>query len=113
MRDRPARRLLLAAALASALVAVAVTSVASGASQHSGKRAEAGSILVGFRAGVTTPAQADALADAGAKPIKRFGPIHGALVSVAPGTTAEAMRALNRDPRVAYAEPNFVLPPPT
>ena len=50
MRDRPARRLLLAAALASALVAVAVTSAASGASGHSGRRAEAGSILVGFHA---------------------------------------------------------------
>ena len=109
MRDRPARRLLLAAALASALVAVAVASAASGASGHSGRRAEAGSILVGFRASVSTPAQADALADAGAKPTKRFAPIHGALVSVAPGTTAQTIETLNRDPRVAYAEPNFIL----
>src|SRR5215204_4576983 len=109
MRDRLARRLLLAAALASALVVVAVTSVASGASAHPGRRAEAGSILVGFRTGVSAPAQADALADAGAKPTKRFAPIHGALVSVAPGTTGQTIETLNRDPRVAYAEPNFIL----
>jgi len=109
MRERPARRLLLAAALASALVAVAVASAAGGASGHSGKRAEAGSILVGFRAGVSAPAQADVLADAGAKATKRFVPIRGALVSVSPGTTAQTIRALNRDPRVAYAEPNFIL----
>jgi subtilisin family serine protease len=109
MRDRPARRLLLAAALASALVAVAIASSASGASGKSGKRAEAGSILVGFRAGVSAPAQADVLADAGAKPTKRFAPIRGALVSVAPGTTARTIRTLNRDSRVAYAEPNFIL----
>ena len=109
MRDRPARRLLLAAALASALVAVAVTSVASGASGHSGRRAQAGSILVGFHTGVSPSAQADVLADADAKPTKRFAPIHGALVSVAPGTTAQTIQTLNRDPRVAYAEPNFIL----
>ena len=109
MRDRLAQRLLLAAALASALVAVAVTSVASGASAHSGRRAEAGSILVGFRTGVSAPAQADVLADADAKPTRSFASIHGALVSVAPGTTAETIETLNRDPRVAYAEPNFIL----
>ena len=109
MRDRPARRLLLAAALASALVAVAVTSVASGASGHSGRRAQAGSILVGFHTGVSPSAQADVLADADAKPTKRFAPIRGALVSVAPGTTAQTIQTLNRDPRVAYAEPNFIL----
>jgi subtilisin family serine protease len=109
MRDRPARRLLLAAALASALVVVAVTSVASGASGHSGRRAQAGSILVGFHTGVSPSAQADVLADADAKPTKRFAPIHGALVSVAPGTTAQTIETLNRDPRVAYAEPNFIL----
>jgi subtilisin family serine protease len=109
MRDRPVRRLLLAAALASALVAVAVASAASGASGDSGRRAEAGSILVGFGPGVSAPAQADVLADAHAKATKRFAPIRGALVSVAPGTTAQTIETLNRDPRVAYAEPNFIL----
>jgi subtilisin family serine protease len=109
MRARPAGRHLLAAALASALVVVAVASGANGARGHSRKRAEAGSILVGFRAGISAPAQADVLADADAKVTKRFAPIHGALVKVAPGTTAQAIRALNRDPRVAYAEPNFIL----
>src|SRR5215216_3957215 len=105
MRARPARRLLLA----SALVAVAVASAGTGASGHSARRVQAGSILVGFQPGVSAPAQADVLADAGAKPTKRFAPIHGALVSVKPGSTAQAIKALNRDPRVAYAEPNFIL----
>src|SRR5262245_43017462 len=109
MHTRPARRLLLVAALASALVAVAVASAGTGASRHSGRRAVAGSILVGFHPGVSAPAQADVLADAGAKASKRFAPIHGALVSVKPGATAQTIRALNRDPRVAYTEPNFIL----
>src|SRR4029450_3021381 len=71
--------------------------------------AKAGSIRVGFQPGVSAPAQADVLADAGAKPTKKFAPIHGALVSVAPGSTAQTIKELNRDPRVAYAEPNFIL----
>jgi subtilisin family serine protease len=109
MHGRPARRLLLAAALASALLAVAVVGPATGANGQSARRAKAGSILVGFNTGVSAPAQADALADAGAKPAKRFPPIRGALVTVAPGATAQAIEELNRDPRVAYAEPNFIL----
>jgi subtilisin family serine protease len=106
MRDRPARRLLLAAALASAVVAVAVVSAASGANR---RHTQAGSILVGFRAGVSAPAQADILADVDARAVKRFARIRSALASVAPGTTAQAIRKLERDPRVRYAEPNFVL----
>ena len=59
MRDRPARRILLAAALASALVAAAVASAANGG--HHPARAPAavpGSIIVGFKNHVTAKGRA-------------------------------------------------------
>ena len=52
-----------------------------GDERASARRAKAGSILVGFKPGVTAPAQADVCADE-ARPTKKFAPIHGALVSV-------------------------------
>jgi subtilisin family serine protease len=109
MRGLQPRRLVLAAALGSALVAVAVANAASGASGHGARRAQAGPILVGFRAGIAASARAEVLAGVEARPVKRFAAIRSTLVSVAPGTGAQAIRDLKRDPRVRYAEPNFVL----
>jgi subtilisin family serine protease len=104
------RRTLLALTVASALAAVALASSAAG--KPDGPRARSavpGEILVGFKATVSASAQDSILAAAGARGRDRFAAIHGALVSVAPGSTAHTIQALKRDPRVAYAEPNFVL----
>jgi subtilisin family serine protease len=110
LSSRNLRRTLLALTLASALAAVALASSASG--KPDGPRARSavpGEILIGFKAAVSASAQDSILAAAGARGKARFTAIHGALVSVAPGSTAQTIQALKRDPRVAYAEPNFVL----
>ena len=69
----------------------------------------AGSIIVGFEQGVSAAAKSDALTEAGVRWERSFPRIGAQLVSASPQRTAQAMRALSRDPRVAYAEPNSVL----
>src|ERR671926_96294 len=70
--------------------------------------AAAGQLIVGFRP-ATTPAAQQAIAHAaGASVIRRFGPIHAALVAF-PGARGRVAAALARDPRVRYAEPNFLV----
>jgi subtilisin family serine protease len=109
MRERrPSFRILLVPALAWLLMAVALTSSASGAS-GTARPSVKGSIIVGFKARVSAAGQADVLADAGARRTRRFKRIRGALVSVVPRRTARVLRALKRDPRVAFAEPNFIV----
>jgi subtilisin family serine protease len=109
MRDRPARRLLLAAALASALVAAAVASAANGRHAAPKPSAVPGSIIVGFKANVSAKGRAGVLNAVDARPTKRFAQINSTVVSVAPSTTSWTIRTLEQDARVAYAEPNFIL----
>jgi subtilisin family serine protease len=109
MRDRrPSRSTLLAPMVALIAVAAFLGSPASGAHEPS-RQAQAGSILVGFEAGVPAASQSDALADVGARRTRRFSKIRSALVSVPAQRTGETIRALERDPRISYAEPNFIL----
>jgi subtilisin family serine protease len=109
MPDRPARRILLIAALAASLAAAAVAGAANGGRPDRSPKAVPGSIIVGFKAHVSANGRAEALAGVDATPTKRFSRIDSTVVSVAPGSTARTIRALERDPRVAYADPNFVL----
>jgi subtilisin family serine protease len=110
MRSSHLPRTLLALTLTSALAAVALASSATG--RPDGQRARSAvpdEILAGFKPALSASAQDSILAAAGARRKRRFAAIHGALVSVAPGSTAQTIRALKRDPRVSYAEPNFIL----
>ena len=111
MREfRPSLRTAFVLALAAALGATALVSSASGKSGHPATApAVPGQILVGFKAPVSASAQNEVLARVGAVRKRRFGGIRGALVSVEPGSAAQTIRSLERDGRVAYAEPNFVL----
>ena len=111
MREfRPSLRTAFVLALAAALGATALVSSASGKSAHPATApAVPGQILVGFKAPVSASAQNEVLARVGAVRKRRFGGIRGALVSVEPGSAAQTIRSLERDGRVAYAEPNFVL----
>ncbi|HMJ00391.1 MAG TPA: S8 family peptidase [Gaiellaceae bacterium] len=106
-------RTAFALTLVAALGAIAVVSSASGEpGRSSAARASSavpGEILVGFKSSVSASAQNDVLARIGAVRKRRFARIHGALVSVDPQRTAQTIRSLERDGRVAYAEPNFVL----
>src|SRR3954453_17160326 len=104
MRARRLLRILLLSSLTAVLCAGALIGSAESAPGRNGPH----TVLVGFKAGVTPVAQADVLADAGAKPMRRYPQIRSALVSVAQ-TTAGAIRALESDPSVASAEPNFTV----
>ena len=110
MRSRPAPRILLAAALASALFAAAVASAANGR-QHPARTPAAvpGSIIVGFKSHVSAKGRAGVLGAVDARPTKRFAQIDSTVVSVSPANTSWTIRTLEQDPRVAYAEPNFIL----
>jgi len=109
MRDTPARRILLAAALASALVAAAVASAANTKHPTRAPAAVPGSIIVGFKKNVTAKGRAGVLNAVDAKPTKHFAQIDSTVASVAPADTSWTIHALENDPRVAYAEPNFIL----
>src|SRR6266542_322334 len=115
MRDyRHPRRTSLALMLVAALAAVALASSARGeagsaSSSTRTRSAVPGEILVGFKGQVSAAAQSDVLAGVGARRKRRFAGIRGELVSVAPERLAGTIRSLERDGRVAYAEPNFVL----
>ena len=107
---RTSLRTVFVLALVAALGAIALVSSASGKSERSSTaQAVPGEILVGFKAPVSATAQKDVLAGVGSDtgtPL-RWNP--GALVSVDSQSTAGAIRKLERDGRVAYAEPNFVV----
>src|SRR5215211_692790 len=76
------------------------------AARPSGGSAE---LIVGFRDGVSQAEQARALAPWSGRVQKRWSRIDGVLASVPASKRAEALRELARDPRVEYAEPNYVL----
>jgi Subtilase family/Fervidolysin N-terminal prodomain len=68
-----------------------------------------GELLIGFRAGVSTAEQKKVMARIGATEKRAFKQIHGALANVRADATASALAQLRSDPRVRYAEPNFVV----
>ena len=66
-------------------------------------------LIVGFRDGVTRAEQDEVLALRAARVRKRWSRIDGVLASVPAGRMKATLRSLERDPRVEYAEPNYVL----
>src|SRR5207245_11764928 len=71
--------------------------------------AVAGELLIGFKAGVSTAEQRQVLAQIGATEQRKFKQIHGALAKVPTDATATALAQLRSDPRVGYAEPDFIV----
>src|SRR5215208_5052955 len=97
-------RLRLRSAVCGVLAGLIVAAPA--AARPSGGSAE---LIVGFRDGVSQAEQARALAPWSGRVQKRWSRIDGVLASVPASKRAEALRELARDPRVEYAEPNYVL----
>jgi subtilisin family serine protease len=69
----------------------------------------AGELLIGFKAGVSSAEQKQIIGKIGATEKRAFKQIHGALAKVRADATASALAQLRSDPRVRYAEPNFVV----
>jgi Subtilase family/Fervidolysin N-terminal prodomain len=97
------RSVLPAAALAAMLAALLAAGPASSRQPHQPARAE---ILVGFEPGVAASTQLDLVTRLGAVAEERFRPIRVLLASVPAKGRDRVIAALERDPRVRYAEPN-------
>ena len=67
-----------------------------------------GELIVVFQRGTSQSARDAALANAGASPRRSFPQIRGAVVTVEADRSAAAVRALARNPNVAYVQPNYV-----
>ena len=74
-------------------------------------RAPTGSaeLIVGFRDGVPAAEQAQVLSPWAGKVRERWDRIDGVLAAVPASRSTAARKALERDPRVEYVEPNYVL----
>ena len=99
-----------------ALVVLGVAVALSGGATHAVSAASAkkpvavpGELIVGFEAGVSEAAQADALAQVGATKKKGVKQIRAALVKVPEKRATAVAKALSDDPRVRYVEPNHVI----
>jgi subtilisin family serine protease len=69
----------------------------------------AGEVVVQFRAGVSAAGRREALAARGARPADTLGAPGLTLVRLPAGASVQAAAArLDRDPRVAFAEPNYL-----
>ncbi len=108
-----ARRIGILAFLTAGVVALALAGAggrtpAAQAAKAKQKDSVPGELLVGFQPGVTAAEQQSALKKAGASEKKKFNRIHGSLAAVSPQDEDKALQQLQHDPRVRYAEPNFV-----
>ena len=68
-----------------------------------------GELIVGFEEGVSDAERRQLLRRVGSTEKRRFGRIHGALVTVSPSRSEAVLAELRADPLVRYVEPNYVL----
>jgi serine protease len=107
------RRLLVFAAVMAAAGLALLALAGAGSAEHAASRAAPpsvpGQLIVGFQAGVSRSEEDAALARVGAARVKTWDFIHAALAQV-PDTQRDALiKRLELDPRVRYAEPNYVV----
>jgi large repetitive protein len=106
--DRTRRIPILLAVLAGVLALGGPASQAAPAKKPASQTVP-GELLVGFRSDVSTADQKKILNDVGADEKKSYNKIHGSLAHVASGDVDAAIAKLQQDPRVRYAEPNYVI----
>jgi subtilisin family serine protease len=105
--DRTRRIPLLLVVLAGVLALGGPASHAAPAKKPS--RTVPGELLVGFRSDVSPGQQKQILKAAGLDEKKNWSRIHGSLAHTVSGDVSTAIAKLQQDPRVRYAEPNFVI----
>jgi subtilisin family serine protease len=88
------------------LLAVCSPAASAGAQASAQQRVE---MIVGFAPHASAASVSAALADAGARTLRSFAPIHARLVSVPASSHAAAARAFAGVAGVRYAEPNGIL----
>jgi Subtilase family len=102
------RRIPLLFVVVVAMLAVGGPASTAAPAQKPVQEAVPGELLIGFRGDVSAADQKNALKAVGAVQKKEFKKIHGALVHVSGGVDA-ALAKLRKDPRIRYAEQNFVV----
>lgn len=68
-----------------------------------------GEIIVKFKAETTAEQKEQSLAEVGAAELSSIDELNAKLATLAPEEVAEALAELGMDPRVEYAEPNYVI----
>ena len=68
-----------------------------------------GELLIGFRGDISAADQKNVFKSIGAVEKKSFKRIHGSLAHVLPDAVEATLAKLRKDPRIRYAEPNFVV----
>jgi len=106
--DRTRRIPLLFAVLAGVLALGGPVSQAAPAKKPTSQTVP-GEVLVGFRSDVSAADEKKILKAVGADEKTSFKKIHGSLVHVDSGDVDAAIAKLQQDPRVRYAEPNYVI----
>jgi serine protease len=93
------------------LIVLAATVVVTAAAPASADEPQAvpGEIIVGFEEGVSEGARNEVLATVGASEDEEFEQIDSELVEVDAGGVNAAIEKLEDDPRVEFAEPNFIV----
>lgn len=105
-----ARHTIVRLALVAALLAVAAVPFGLGsATAHAEEPlAPSGRILVGFRSGTTPSDGQTAHERAGGQPVSRVSKLRIDVVAVDPGQVGAALATYREDPRVSFAEPDFL-----
>jgi Subtilase family len=109
-RDKRPSRLSICVVLVQALI-VAFALGAPGAARPAKQQPQAvpGELLVGFAPTVAQAESRGLVAGVSAKESRRFRKINAALLKVDPDKLEKTLEKLRRDPRVRYAEPNFLV----
>src|SRR6185436_5403711 len=106
--DRTRRIPLLLAVVAGVLALGGPGSLAAPAKKPA-QEAVPGEILIGVRGDISAADQKNVFKSVGAAEKKSVKKIHGSLARVPPDAVASTLAKLRKDPRVRYAEPNFVV----
>jgi subtilisin family serine protease len=106
-RPRPVQTRLLTVLVASALAAASLLAGPGAARQAKKSEPRAGELIVVFKESVPEAEQQQVLAKAAAKEEKKLGKALAKLAKTDPAKLEYALKVLNADPRVRFAEPNY------
>lgn len=103
------RRIPLFLALVAGVLALGGPASQAAPAKKPGPQTVPGELLIGFRSGVSAADQQKLLKSIGGAEKKSFTKIHGALVQVPAADVTSALESLRKDPRIRYAEPNYIV----
>jgi large repetitive protein len=103
------RRIPLLLVLVAGVLALGGPASEAARAKKPGPQTVPGELLIGFRSDLSASDQQKLLKSIGGAERKSFKRIHGALVEVQAADVTSALESLRKDPRVRYAEPNYIV----